>query len=87
MHDLGRLVSVTATYALCIALLKRVLTFIAQRYLAKVPCKTKVHHAVPTTTIALQESIRPLHAFDYKIVPPVKYRPFETKRHVAMGTK
>ncbi len=41
--------------------------------------------SITTPAVATTEKIEPLHALEYGTVPPIKYRPFETKRHVAMG--
>ena len=81
MHLLGRLISITISYSLFIALVERAYTLFLQRYRTKVQPKPK---GVCTTAQAV-EHVESLRSFDYRDVEPIKYRPFETKQHVTIG--
>lgn len=85
MHHLGRLISITISYSLLVALVGRAYTFFSRLYVSRLQRKTIAFHSIATPTITPVESIRPLHGFDYRVAEPIKYRPFETKRHVTMG--
>ena len=82
MHILGRLISITISYSLIIALIERTYTVIIRLYVSKLQQKSK---GVYTSARAV-EDIQPLRTFDYRDVEPIKYRPFESKHHVTMGT-
>ena len=81
MHFLGRLISITISYSLFIALIERAYTVFIRLYISKVQHKSKGMH----TTARPVEDIQSLRAFDYRAVDPIRYRPFEKKQHVAMG--
>ena len=81
MHLLGRLISVTISYSLFIALVERAYTLFLQFYRTKVQPEPK---GVCTTARAV-EHVESLQSFDYRDVEPIKYRPFETKHHVTIG--
>lgn len=83
MYSLGRLISITISYSLIIALIERAYTVFLRFYICKVQQKPK---GVYTTARPVQD-IQSLDAFDYRDVEPIKYRPFETKHHVTMGIK
>lgn len=84
MHYLGRLISITISYSLLVVIVERAFTFLTRLYISRVQRKTSQFHSIATPTIPV-ERIRSLHGFDYRDVEPIKYRPFETKRHVTMG--
>lgn len=81
MYFLGRLISITISYSLIIALIERAYTVFTRLYISKVQQKPK---GVYTTARPVQD-IQSLDAFDYRAVEPINYRPFETKHHVTMG--
>ena len=81
MHFLGRLISLTISYTVFIALIEQAFTVILRLYVSKVQPKSKSAY---TSTRPVEE-IQALHAFDYRDVEPIKYRPFESKHHVTMG--
>lgn len=81
MHVLGRLISITISYSLFVALVERAFTLLIHLYVSKVQQKPK---GVYTRKRPVEE-IRGLHAFDYRDVEPIKYRPFENKHHVTIG--
>ena len=85
MHYLGRLISITASYALLIAVAERVFTFLARLYTSRLQRKTQGFHSFASPTVFPVAKIRSLSNFDYKATKPIKYRPFENKRHVVMG--
>ena len=85
MHYLGRLIDITISYTLLAAGIWQIFTFLTRLYDSTVQRKTKINTSVTTPTIATAEKIEPLPDFQYETVTPIKYRPFETKRHVAMG--
>lgn len=85
MHYLGRLIAITISYSLLIAVVGRAFTFLSGLYLSRLRRKTKAFCSSATPTITPIDGIRPLYIFDYRAVEPIKYRPFETKRHVTMG--
>lgn len=87
MHYLGRLISITISYALLVAVLSQIVTFLARLYVVILQRKKKINTYVPASAVATTENIEPLHNLQYQTVPPIKYRPFETKHHVAMGIK
>ncbi len=81
MHILGRLISITISYSLFIALVERAYTLFLRLYVFRVQQKPK-----DVYTAARQvEDVQPLQAFDYRDVEPIKYRPFQNKHHVTMG--
>lgn len=82
MHILGRLISITISYSLFIALVERAYTVLIRLYVSKVQQKAKGVY----TSARPAEDIQPFHGFDYRDVEPIKYRPFESKHHVTMGT-
>lgn len=81
MHFLGRLLSITIGYTLIIALAERAYTVSIRLYISYVQRKLKGSHKSARPL----EDIQSLHAFDYRAVEPIKYRPFEKKQHVVMG--
>ena len=81
MHFFGRLISITISYSLFIALIERAYTILIRRWTLKVQHNPK---GVYTSTRPVDD-VQILHTFDYKAVEPIKYRPFETKHHVTMG--
>ena len=81
MHLLGRLISITISYSLFIALVERAYTLFLQLYRTKVQPEPK---GVCTIAQAV-EHVESLQSFDYRDVEPIKYRPFETKQHVTIG--
>ena len=81
MHFLGRLISITISYSLFIALVERACNVFIRLCISKVPQKPKGIDTI-TQPVAGVES---LYAFDYRAEEPIKYRPFEKKQHVAMG--
>lgn len=85
MHFLGRLISITISYSLLVALLGRAFTFFSRLYVLRLQRKTKTSQSSAAPTINSIEKIIPIHGFDYKAMEPIKYRPFEAKRHVTMG--
>lgn len=85
MHYLGRLVSITISYSLLVVIAERALTFLTRLYISRLQRKTRQSHSIATPTTPV-ERIESLHGFDYRAVEPIKYRPFENKRHVTMGT-
>lgn len=85
MHYLGRLVSITISYSLLVVIVERAFTFLSQLYVSRLRQKTKKLHSIATPTVLPIERVTPLKRFNYKVVEPIKYRPFESKRHVVMG--
>lgn len=85
MHYLGRLIDITISYTLLVAGIWQIFTFLTQLYVSIVQRKTKINTSVTTPAVATTEKIESLPDFQYETVTPIKYRPFETKRHVAMG--
>lgn len=85
MQYLGRLVSITVSYSLLVAIAERAFTFLARLYTSRLQRKTQKFHSIATPTVLQVEVVTPLHEFDYNAVEPIKYRPFENKRHVTMG--
>ena len=81
MHLLGRLISITISYSLFIALVERAYTLFLHLYRTKVQPESK---GVCATARAV-EHVESLQSFDYRGVEPIKYRPFETKHHVIIG--
>ena len=81
MHFLGRLISITISYSLFITFIERAWTVFIRLYVSQVQQKQKGGY----TTVPPVENIQTLHAFDYRAIEPIKYRPFETKHHVTMG--
>lgn len=81
-----RLVSIIISYTLLVALVGRPITLWARLHVSRLQRKTKPTPLIATSTTFPIEDIMPLHDFQYETVEPIKYRPFETKRHVAMGT-
>ena len=85
MHYLGRLISITISYTSLVAVLWQIFTFLTRLYVSILQPKEVINTSVSTPAVAITEDIEPLHDLQYETVPPIKYRPFETKRHVAMG--
>ena len=85
MHYLGRLTNITISYTLLVAGVWQIFNFLARLYVSIVQRKTKIDTSLTTPAVATTEKIEPLPDFQYETVTPIKYRPFETKRHVAMG--
>ena len=85
MHHLGRLVSIAISYALLVAILERIFKGLARFYLSRLQRKNQKLPVAPASAVSPIEEITPLHGFNYKDVEPIKYRPFENKRHVTMG--
>ncbi len=81
MHFLGRLISITISYSLFIALVERAYTLFLRIYISRVQSKPKGVY----TAARPVEDLQPLQAFDYRDVEPIKYRPFQNKHHVTMG--
>ena len=86
MHCLGPLINITISYTLLVVSIWQFSTFLVRLYVSIVQRKTKIDTSVTTPALATTEKIEPLPDFQYETVTPIKYRPFETKRHVAMGT-
>jgi hypothetical protein len=84
MHYLGRLIAIAISYSLLVVFAERVLTFLTSLYISRLQRKTRQFHSIATPTAPI-ERISSLHGFDYRVAEPIKYRPFETKRHVTMG--
>ncbi|MCJ1453107.1 hypothetical protein MMC28_003452 [Mycoblastus sanguinarius] len=83
MYALGRLVSITISYSLLVAIAERAYTLLTRLCISKLQQKSKDDDLfVPSVG-----GIEPLRAFNFRTVDPIKYRPFETKRHVTMGIK
>ena len=85
MHYLGRLINISISYTLLVAGVWQIFNFLARLYVSIVQRKTKIDTSLTTPAVATTEKIEPLPDFQYETVTPIKYRPFETKRHVAMG--
>ena len=81
MYFLGRLISITISYSLLIALIERAYTVSIRLYVSKMQRMPKGVY----TSARPVEDIRALDTFDYRDIEPIKYRPFETKHHVTMG--
>lgn len=81
MHFLARLISITISYSVLLALIERAYTISRWLYISKVQHKSKGSY----TSARPVDSIQTLHDFDYGDVEPIKYRPFENKHHVTMG--
>ena len=81
MHFLGRLISITISYSLLIALIERAYTVFIRLYVSNVQ---RTRKGVLTSARPV-EDVRALNAFDYRDTEPIRYRPFETKHHVTMG--
>ena len=86
MLCLGRLVPVAISYSVLVFLVTRLFTLVSRLYISRLQRKTKPVRFAGIPTITPAQNIRPLHGFDYTAIEPIKYRPFETKRHVSMGT-
>lgn len=84
MHYLGRLLSILISYSLLVAIAEKVFTFSARLYVSRRQRNPKQSHSIAAPTSS-NGGIKPLHDFDYRVIEPIKYRPFETKRHVVMG--
>ncbi|KAL2058323.1 hypothetical protein ABVK25_001049 [Lepraria finkii] len=84
MHSLVRLVSIVISYTLLVALVGRAVSLWARLLVSRLQRKTKPRPLIATSTAPPVEEITPLHDFQYENVEPIKYRPFETKRNVAM---
>ena len=85
MHYLVRLTSITISYTLLLTVVWQLFTFLARLYLLILQRKKLINTSITASAVATTKKIEPLHDFQYKTVPPIKYRPFEAKRHVAMG--
>ena len=85
MHYLGRLISITISYISLVAIVWQIFTFLTRLYVSILHQKRIIYDSVTTPAVPTTETIKPLHDLQYETVPPIKYRPFETKRHVAMG--
>ena len=85
MQYLGRLLSITISYSLVVAILERAFTLFARLYVSTLQRKKQKLDPTITSTALPAESVKPINDFDYKAVAPIKYRPFENKRHVTMG--
>lgn len=82
MHFLTKLISITISYSLFIALIERAYIVFIRLYIFNVQQKPK---GLCTTARPVEE-IQPRPAFDYRDIEPMQYRPFENKHHVIMGT-
>ena len=82
MYFIGRLISITISYSLFIALTERLCTFAIYLYFTKVQRNSKGVYI----SVRPEEDIQSLRDFDYRDVEPIKYRPFKTKYHVTLGT-
>ena len=85
MHYWGRLINIAISYTLLVAGIWQIFTFLTRLYVSIVQRKTKIDTSLTTPAVATTEKIEPLPDFQYQTVTPINYRPFETKRHVAMG--
>lgn len=85
MHYLGRLISIAISYSVLVAVAERAFKSLARLYISRLQHKTKKFHSIATPTVITVDCIRPLHDLDFRTVEPIKYRPFENRRHVAMG--
>ena len=85
MHYLGPLINITMSYTLLVVSIWQFFTFLTRLYVSIVQRKTKIDTSITTSAVATTEKIEPLPDFQYATVTPIKYRPFETKRHVTMG--
>ncbi len=85
MHYLGRLISITISYSLIVAIAERAFTFLSRLYVSRLQRETQKFHSIATPTVLPVEKIKLLHDFNYKKVEPIEYRPFENKRHVTIG--
>lgn len=81
MHLLGRLISITISYSLFVALIERAYIVFVRLCIFEVQQKPKHVNAGARPT----EDIQALHTLDYRTVEPIRYRPFEKKQHVTMG--
>lgn len=81
MYFLGRLISITISYSLLVALIERAYTVLLRIYVCKVQQRSKGVY----TSARPVEDIQTLRTFDYSNVEPIKYRPFQNKHHVTMG--
>ena len=86
MQYLARLISITISYSLLVAIAERAFTFFSRLYISRLQRKTRKLHSIATPVVLPVEGVRPLHGFNYKVVEPIRYRPFESKRHVTMGS-
>ena len=84
MHHLGRLLSITISYSLIVALAGQIVT-LAALYISRLRPKPKASRPIAILAGDRGDGITALHDFRYENVEPIKYRPFETRRHVAMG--
>ena len=84
MHYLGRLVSITISYSLLVAIAERTFSLLVRIYVTRLQRKNQKLHSIATPVVPI-EGIRPLNGFDYRTIEPIKYRPFENKRHVTIG--
>ena len=84
MHYLGRLISITVSYSLLVAIVERIFLLITQRLLkSNRATKASLQYNIPN--VLPIEHVGPLRQFDYRTIEPIRYRPFESKRHVVMG--
>ena len=86
MQYLARLISITVSYSLLVAIAERAFTFFSRLYISRLQRKNRKLHSIATPVVLPVERIRPLRGFNYKATEPTKYRPFENKRHVTMGS-
>lgn len=85
MHYLGRLISITLSYSLLVAIAERLFILIARTCIWKSRYGAEKPHTIATPDVLPSEVIKPIHDFQYSLVEPIRYRPFETKRHIVMG--
>lgn len=77
-------------YCISIALIEKAVLLLVRLYVAKLQHKQKKSEqdVQPMRQVKPlpRPEITPLPGLDYRTIEPIKYRPFETKRHVTMGT-
>ena len=85
MHYIGRLIFVVVSYSSLLIAIVRIYALFARLSTSRLRRDAENECPDATSASARSEGVRSLHDFQYKAVQPIKYRPFESKRHVAMG--